>query len=92
MHRRKLATALQKHFDGDARACRVVARQAGDLSDAGTYREDVCAALTPELVIEELEDAPEDGDVVERWNWWIGSLELAYGGYERYVVRADVVE
>lgn len=92
MHRRKLATALQEHFDGDARSCRVVARQAGDLSDAGTYREDAGEALTPELVIEQLGDAPDDGDVVERWNWWIGALELAYGGYERYVVRADVVE
>jgi hypothetical protein len=22
-----------------------------------------------------------------RWNWWLGSLEVAYGGYEQFQVR-----
>jgi len=23
----------------------------------------------------------------ERWNWWIGSLEVAYGGYGRFGIQ-----
>lgn len=87
MNRPTLAEALADEFDADGDVCRVVARMAGDLADAGRYREDVGEALTPDLVVDELRDAPDCYDLVERWNWWVGSLSLAYGGYDRFVVR-----
>jgi elongation factor P--beta-lysine ligase len=43
--------------------------------------------LTADRIVEELEQAPEDEGVAERWNWWIGSLELADGDYERFAIR-----
>jgi hypothetical protein len=74
-------------FDGDPDARRVVARQACDLADSGRAREDLGVELTVETVVDELRDAPDDHSLVERWNWWIGSLELSHGGYERFRVR-----
>ena len=74
-------------FDGDADARRVVARQAGDLADAGRYEHDFGAELTVETVVANLRDAPADSGLVERWNWWVGSLELSHGGYEQFRVR-----
>lgn len=87
MHRRNLADALQEHFDADPELARVVARSAGDLADAGRYREDVGVALTPDRVVEELAEAPDDSNLIERWNWWIGALSLAYGGYDQFLVQ-----
>lgn len=87
MNRRQLATNLADTFDGSRKQCRTVARAAGDLADAGMYRSDVGVALTPSLLVDELTDAPEEYNVVQRWNWWIGSLELAYGGYDQFRVR-----
>lgn len=87
MNRPDLAFALEDAFDADPEAARVVARAAGDLDDAETYREDIGADLGVALVVEQLEDAPEEMDLAERWNWWIGSLDLAFGGYERFLVR-----
>ncbi|AGN02232.1 hypothetical protein L593_11435 [Salinarchaeum sp. Harcht-Bsk1] len=86
MHRPELASDLQSAFDADPDVARVVARAAGDLSDSGAYRDDVGSAIDGTLIVAELQDAPADSDLVERWNWWIGSLELAYGDYEQFLV------
>jgi len=85
--RPELADALADAFDAGPDTARVVARAAGDLEDAGIYREDIGAALDADLIARELKDAPEGKDLAERWNWWIGSLDLAYGGYDRFLVR-----
>jgi hypothetical protein len=87
VNRRDLADALQDAYDADPDQARVVARAAGDLVDAGSYREDVGAQLDVDVIVRELADAPEEKDLVERWNWWIGSLDLAYDGYGRFLVR-----
>jgi hypothetical protein len=80
-----LAAGLET-FGGDAEERRVVARHARDLSDSGRYEADADVELTPEHVVVQLADAPEGGPA-ERWNWWIGALELAYGGYGEFQVR-----
>jgi hypothetical protein len=67
---------------------RVVARAAGDLADSGQYRDDAGAAIGPQRLVEELAEAPDDHGLVERWNWWIGSLEAAYGGYREFSVHS----
>jgi hypothetical protein len=77
-----------ERFDGDADARRVVARQARDLADSGRFGEDFDADLSVETVVSNLSDAPDDHDVVQRWNWWIGSLEISHGDYDRFRVRA----
>ncbi|SIR65089.1 hypothetical protein [Natronorubrum thiooxidans] len=82
----RLEARLRDEFDGTVGQARVVVRQAVDLADAGQYQADVGATLTTDVVIEELSDAP-DGTPPERWNWWIGSLELAYGGYSQFGIR-----
>jgi len=73
-------------FGGDDAERRVVARHARDLSDSGRYSDDAGLALTAEHVVVQLADAP-DGGPVDRWNWWIGSLEVAYGGYAEFQIR-----
>ncbi len=70
----------------ERRRSRVVARQASDLADSGHYETTVGTPLTAEIVLEELADAP-DGTPADRWNWWIGALEIAYGGYSQFGVR-----
>ncbi|GAB3670810.1 hypothetical protein [Halopiger thermotolerans] len=82
----RLETRLREEFDGTAGESRVVVRQAVDLADSGKYEGDIGTPLTTDAVLEELADAP-DGTPSERWNWWIGSLEVAYGGYERFGIR-----
>lgn len=33
--------------------------------------------------------SPASGEgLADRWNWWIGALELAHGGFERFAVRS----
>lgn len=86
MNRERLERELER-FEGDADARRVVARQARDLADSGAVEADLGVELDVETVLAELADAPDDHDVVERWNWWIGSLELSHGGYEEFQVR-----
>ncbi|GAB7019610.1 hypothetical protein [Halostagnicola bangensis] len=81
-----LEDRLREHFDGTTAESRVVARQAVDLADSGRYEADIDLELTNDLVIDELSDAP-DGTPAERWNWWIGSLEVAFGGYEQFLIR-----
>ncbi|MFA9425749.1 hypothetical protein [Natronorubrum sp. A-ect3] len=82
----RLESRLCEEFGGTTGESRVVVRQAVDLADSGRYQADVGATLTTDAVIEELSDAP-DGTPPERWNWWIGSLELAYGGYGQFGIR-----
>ena len=92
MDRDDLEPRLAAAFDGDDDALAVVARQARDLADSRRLESDLGLDLDPETVVDELRDAPADHDLVERWNWWIGSLEMSYGGYQRFLVRPDVVE
>lgn len=73
-------------FGGEESERRAVARHARDLADSGRYTEDTGVQLTPEHVTVQLADAPEKSPA-ERWNWWIGSLELAYGGYAEFQIR-----
>jgi hypothetical protein len=79
---------LDEEFGGDAGTRRVVARQARDLADSGQFRRHMDSELTTNVVVENLRDAPADLALPEKWNWWMGALELAYGGYDRFrVVR-----
>lgn len=80
-----LATGLEP-FGGDEAERRAVARNARDLADSGRYVDDSGIELTPEHVVVQLSDAPEGGPA-ERWNWWLGSLEVAYGGYAEFQIR-----
>ncbi|SEH61503.1 hypothetical protein SAMN05192561_11312 [Halopenitus malekzadehii] len=83
----RLETALAEEFGGSAAERRVVARQARDLSDSGKPKRDRGHALTVPDVLRHLSDAPEGWSLVERWNWWLGALETAYGGYNGFTVR-----
>ncbi|MFC4451755.1 hypothetical protein [Halorussus aquaticus] len=85
---RRFERRLDEEFGGDAGTRRVVARQARDLADSGQFETDVGRRLTAPVVVENLRDAPDDLSLAEKWNWWMGALELAYGGYDRFrVVR-----
>lgn len=81
-----LAASLREAFGGTAGEARVVARQAADLAATGRYEVDVGVELAADVVREELADAPS-GTPVDRWNWWIGALDLAYGGYAEFGVQ-----
>lgn len=91
MDRTQLEARLVETFDAESDAASIVARQASDLADSAQYTDDFDGELTVEIVLENLEDAPEASDLVERWNWWLGALELSHGGYQRFRVRPDVV-
>jgi hypothetical protein len=80
-----LAAALAR-FGGDPAERRVVARQARDLADAGLVERDRDHPLTVAVVVEELAEAPSGGPAA-RWNWWLGALEVAHGGYAAFAVR-----
>ena len=84
----ELADALEREFGGTESERRVVARQARDLADSGKPERDRGAPLTAESVVSNMADAPADASIPERWNWWLGALEVAYGGYEPFQVRA----
>jgi hypothetical protein len=81
-----LEAALAERFDGTDAERRVVVRQARDLADDGRFEADRGHPLTVAVVIEELADARE-GTPADRWNWWLGALDVAYGGYEPFQVR-----
>jgi len=87
--RQELERVLRETFD-DAGAAPVVARQAGDLADDGQFGADFGGELTVEIVVENLADAPGEYTLAERWNWWLGALDLSHGGYTRFSVRPDV--
>ena len=83
-----LAAGLEP-FGGDEAERRAVARHARDLADSGRYAADAGVELTPEHVVVQLTDAPE-GSPADRWNWWLGALEVAHGGYAEFRVRRRV--
>jgi hypothetical protein len=87
MNRELLALRLEKVFEASDDERRVVVRQAGDLHDSGRYAETHDAELTVDAVIANLSEAPEDSGLVERWNWWIGALDLAHEEYDRFRIR-----
>jgi hypothetical protein len=89
--RERLERELARHYDASEEVRHIVARQARDLADSGTFADDIGAELTVETVLDNLDDAPSQYSLAERWNWWLGSLELSHGGYERFHVRSDVV-
>ena len=82
----RFETRLDEAFEGNGGTRRVVARQARDLADSGQFETDMDRELTAAVVVENLRDAPEDLVLPEKWNWWMGALELAYGGYDRFRV------
>jgi hypothetical protein len=82
----ELDRALAEAFAGGDEERRVVVRQALDLAASGKAARDRGVALTVEEIVRNLDDAP-DGSVADRWNWWLGALEVAYGGYEPFQVR-----
>jgi len=86
MNRARLEATLRETFDPAPGELRVVVRQATDLADSGRYEADSGRPLTADTVVEGLRDAPEEG-LAERWNWWVGSLEFAYGDYAEFGVR-----
>jgi len=88
MNRELLDVRLEKAFGATAEARRVVVRQAGDLHDSGRYIETHDVELTAECVVDNLADAPADHGVIERWNWWMGALDLAHEEYDRFRIRA----
>ncbi|SDN02131.1 hypothetical protein SAMN04487949_3195 [Halogranum gelatinilyticum] len=83
----ELETALEAAFGGTAAERRVVARQARDLADSGTHEADRGRPLTVEEIVENLADAPEGTSLPSRWNWWLGALDVAYGGYREFQIE-----
>lgn len=82
----ELDAALATAFDASSAERRVVVRQATDLAAAGTVDRDRGEPLSVAEVVRQLSDAPEGTSLAGRWNWWLGALEVAYGGYERFQV------
>ncbi|SIR81560.1 hypothetical protein SAMN05421858_3908 [Haladaptatus litoreus] len=82
----ELDRRLREEFDPPEGARRVVVRQARDLVDSGEYRTDAGVELTAEGIISNLRDAPEEQSLPEKWNWWMGSLGIAYGGYTEFLI------
>jgi hypothetical protein len=83
-----LDAALAETFDSTAAERRVVVRQARDLADSGKVTRDRGTPLTVAEVLDNLADAPAGDSLASRWNWWLGALEVAYGGYAEFQVRA----
>lgn len=90
MDRERLVDELAERYGGTDSSLRAVSRQARDLADSGRIEEDLEYRLTVEEVLSNLDDAPDEHSLVERWNWWIGSLELSFGEYQRFRVRPDL--
>ena len=87
MDRDALRDALADEFDGSPAELRVVVRQASDLADSGKPLEDRGHSLAVDDVVENLADAPGGTSLAGRWNWWMGAMDVAYGGYEPFQVR-----
>jgi len=84
----RLDAALADAFDAGPAERRAVVRAARDLTDAGRLTADRGTSPTAETVVAELADAPDGASLAERWNWWIGALELAYGaGYAEFRIH-----
>jgi hypothetical protein len=84
----ELDAAFGRVFDAESAERRVVARQARDLAASGKPEADRGAPLTVEAVVDNLSDAPDTWSLADRWNWWLGALEVAYGGYRQFQVTA----
>jgi len=82
-----LRAALTEAFAAEPAERDAVVRAAGDLDDAGRLSADLGAEVTATDVVEHLRDAP-GGGLADRWNWWMGSLDVAFGGYREFEVRA----
>ena len=87
MDREVLMLHLRQAFEGTPAERRTVARAAGDLADSGAFEGDFDAELAPDVILENLSDAPEGGPA-ERWNWWMGALEASHGGYREFRITA----
>jgi hypothetical protein len=74
-------------FEGSKTARRLVTRQAADLLASGRLETDLGIEPTIETVVRNMTDAPDGHGLIERWNWWVGALEFAYGGYLQFRVR-----
>lgn len=92
MERDELRSVLDDAYDADDAALQVVTRQARDLADSGLIERDLSVTVSPEWLVTELSDAPDGHDLVDRWNWWIGSLDLSHGGYEQFRVQRWATE
>lgn len=92
MDRQRLESEFAELYDVDETTRRVVARQAQDLAHAGRITEDFGFELSVDDVVANLDDAPEEYTLAQGWNWWMGSLDLSHGGYERFYVRPDVAD
>jgi hypothetical protein len=86
MDREVLMLHLRQAFGGTPSERRAVARAATDLTDSERFQADRGDELTAEVIVENLADCRE-GSPAERWNWWMGALEAAHGGYEQFVVN-----
>lgn len=87
MDEAELQDALEARFGGTPAERQAVARAARDLAASGQYEADTEVALTTDRIVAELTDSPDDRPA-NRWNWWMGALDVAYGGYEEFQVRA----
>lgn len=87
MDRQRLERALEDEFGGTEAERRAVSRSVRDLVDSGRPSADRDHGLTVTEVIGHLADAPDGSSLVERWNWWMGALDAAYGGYDYFTVR-----
>ncbi|MCL9816858.1 hypothetical protein [Natronocalculus amylovorans] len=83
----KLDKELARTFESTAKERRVLCRQARDLVDSGLDERDRGHALTVDELITHLSDAPEEHSLTERWNWWMGALDIAYGGYQQFTIH-----
>jgi hypothetical protein len=83
-----LDAALAERFGGTDAERRVVVRQAVDLADSGRAARDRGTALTVAEVVANLAEAPAGDSLPSRWNWWMGALEVAHGGYAEFQVTA----
>ncbi len=90
MDREQLVERLDNEFCSSEEGSRAVSRQARDLADSGRIEAELDYELTVETTVSNLADAPAEYGLVERWNWWIGSLELSHGNYQRFRVRSDL--
>lgn len=88
--REKLVERLDDEFGGSEAAQRAVSRQARDLADSGRIEAELDYELTIDAVVSNLADAPAEYGLVERWNWWIGALELSHEHYRRFHVRPEL--
>ncbi len=87
MDPKRLDAALAEEFGGTDAERRAVVRAVRDLADSGKPSRDRGHGLTVPDVIRHLSDAPDEASLIDRWNWWMGALDAAYGGYDYFTVR-----